>query len=71
LGVYVDDFTSPRVVATEWTREMLCSLRMMQRAEAGMPNAAAIVIRVAVDEIREEKTKWFEAHKYRTTLVPY
>ena len=35
---------------------------MIQRAEAGMPNAAAIVIRVAVDVINEtdmkEKVVW-------------
>ena len=47
---------------------MLWSLRMMQRAEAGMPNAAAIVIRVAVDVINETDMK--ESRLEPTYITP-
>ena len=50
----MDRLASECVAATAWMREILCSLRMMQRADAGMPNAAASVIRVAVSGISDK-----------------
>jgi len=64
----VGELASACVPATAWIQEILYSLRMMQRAEAGMPNEAASVIRVAVNRFRTEYKR--ESRLDLTNITP-